>query len=119
MGFILFVGAALGFIGGVVATVFLARPMLAAMMPKGPEAALRRRTVFKGAIAGAVIGLGPALLLGIVIGATLGGNYGAAIAGARDSGALVGVLVGVFAVATAQVERARCWSWRHWATQWP
>lgn len=101
MGFILFVGVALGFVAALAATAYLARRMLAVMMPKGPEAAPQRRTVFKGAAAGAVIGLGPALLLGTVIGATLGGNYGAALAqDARDSGALAGVTLGVFAVAT-------------------
>lgn len=101
MGFVLFVGVAIGFIAALVATAFLARRMLAAMMPKGPQAAAQRRTIMKGATAGAVIGFGPALLLGTVIGATLGGNYGAALAqGARDSGALAGVAFGVFAVAT-------------------
>ena len=100
MAFILFVGAALGFIAAIIATAYLARRMLAAMMPKGAEAAEQRRIVRKGAMAGAVIGLGPALLLGTVIGATLGGTYGAALAqGARDSGALAGVALGVFAVA--------------------
>jgi hypothetical protein len=101
MGFILFVGVALGFAAALVATAYLARRILATMMPRGPEAAPQRRTVFKGATAGAVIGLGPALLLGTVIGATLGGNYGAALAqDARDSGALAGVVLGVFAVTT-------------------
>ena len=101
MGFILFVGVAVGFVAAIVATVALSRPVLRAMMPKGPEAAAQRRTIFKGAAAGGVIGFGPALLLGTVVGATLGGNYGAAMAqGARDSGALVGVVLGVFAVAT-------------------
>ena len=101
MGFIFFVGVALGFAAALVATAYLARRMLAVMMPKGAEAAAQRRTVFKGATAGAVIGFGPALLLGTVIGATLGGTYGAALAqDARDSGALAGVALGVFAVAT-------------------
>jgi hypothetical protein len=101
MGFILFVGVALGFLAALVASAYLARRVLAVMMPKGPEDAAQRRTVFKGAAAGAVIGLGPALLLGTVIGATLGGTYGAALAqDARDSGALAGVALGVFAVAT-------------------
>ena len=101
MGFILFAGVAFGFVFAIVATAYLARRMMIAMMPRAPEAAAQRRTVLKGATAGAVIGLGPALLLGIVIGATLGGNYGAALAqGARDSGTLAGVALGVFAVAT-------------------
>jgi hypothetical protein len=97
----LFAGVAIGFLGAIVASAFVGRRILAAMMPKGPEAALQRRTIVKGAVAGAVIGFGPALLLGTVIGATLGGTYGGALAqGARDSGALAGATLGVFAVAT-------------------
>jgi hypothetical protein len=97
MGLILFVGVGLGFLAAIVAATFLARRILATMMAGEPA---RRRTMLKGAAAGAVIAFFPALLLGTVIGATLGGTYGGALAAqARDSGALAGVMLGVFAVA--------------------
>ena len=103
MGFILFVGVGLGFAASVVATFLLSPRVIATMVARGPGTPERRRTIVKGAVAGAVIALGPALLLGTVIGATLGGTYGGdlgAMAGARDSGAMAGVALGVFAVAT-------------------
>jgi hypothetical protein len=101
MGFVLFFGVGLGFGAAIVATFLLSRRALVAVMPKGLEGAARRRTIAKGAAAGALIGFAPALLLGTVVGATLGSHYGPLIAeGARDSAVLAGVVGGVFAVAT-------------------
>ena len=103
MGFILFVGVGLGLAAGVVAALLLSPRIIATLLGRGAAPPERRRTVVKGALAGAVIAFGPALLLGTVIGATLGGTYGGVLgdaAGARDSGTLVGVALGVFAVAT-------------------
>ena len=103
MGIVLFFGVGVGFAGALAATFFLSRRILAAILPRGPNAAAQRRTIVKGALAGAGIALVPGLLLGTVIGATLGGTYGGALAegsGARDSGVLAGVALGVFTVAT-------------------
>jgi hypothetical protein len=102
MGFVLFFGVGVGFLAAMMATFFIGRRAVAAMAHRDvtPD---RRRTIVRGAAAGAVIGFGPALLLGTVIGATLGGNYGGVIATSanmRDAGTLAGVALGTFAVAT-------------------
>ena len=102
MGFILFFGVGVGFLAGVMASFFIGRRVVAALMrhPVTPDG---RRKIQRGALAGAVIGFGPALLLGTVIGATLGGSYGGAIATApnmRDAATLAGVALGTFAVGT-------------------
>jgi len=101
MGVILYFGVGIGFFAAVLATFFIARRLIAAVMPKHPAAFADRRTIMRGALAGAVIAFVPSLLLGIVIGGTLGGTYGSALlANARDSGTLAGIALGVFAVAT-------------------
>ena len=101
MGLMLFFGVGIGFLAALLATFFIGRRLVAAMMPKQPATLAQRRTILRGAAAGAVIALAPSLLLGIVIGGTLGGTYGSTLAAnARDSGALAGVALGVFAVAT-------------------
>jgi len=118
MGLILFFGVGIGIFGAVVATVFIGRRLVAGMMPKQPVGLAHRRTIIRGALAGAVIAFVPSLLLGIVIGGTLGGTYGSALAAnARDSGALAGVALGVFAVATILLSAsvaAGAWLGRLW-----
>ena len=118
MGFILFFGVGIGYFAAVVSTVFIGRRLVAAMMPKQPVGLADRRTIIRGALAGAVIAFVPSLLLGIVIGGTLGGTYGSALAAnARDSGALAGVALGVFAVATILLSAsvaAGAWLGRLW-----
>ncbi|HEX5130352.1 MAG TPA: hypothetical protein VFV90_11430 [Usitatibacter sp.] len=102
MGLILFFGVGVGFLAAVMATFFIGRRAVAAMMPS-PITPDGRRTILRAAVGGAVVGFVPALLLGTVIGATLGGNYGGAVATSasmRDAGALAGVVLGTFAVGT-------------------
>ena len=80
MGFILFFGVGVGFFAALLATFFIGRRVVAAMMPAQPISMDQRRTIVRGAVAGVAIALLPSLLLGVVVGGTLGGTYGSALA---------------------------------------
>jgi hypothetical protein len=96
-----FLSAGLGYVAGLVAAFYLARPTVRSVMRDPAFSPGQRRTVARVALAGGLVALVPALLLGTVVGATLGGFSGAALAdssGASESGVVFGIAAGVFAV---------------------
>ena len=92
----MYVAAALGYIAGVAAAFVLSRRVLVLMARRIADPA-HRRTIVRGGIAGALVGLVPALLLGTVIAGTFGGSIGERLAPSR-AGIAAALAIGEFAV---------------------
>jgi hypothetical protein len=97
----MFISVGLGYIGGVVAVLFVAGRIVAGALRGTSFDTAQRRIVVRMAAAGGFVALLPALFLGTVAGGTFGGAYGEVISrsiGAGNAGVVPGIAVGMFIV---------------------
>jgi hypothetical protein len=97
----MFFGAGFGYVGGVVASLFIGRRIVGVILRSAPFDREKRRTIVRAAAAGGFIALLPALVVGTVVGGTLGGAYGEFFSSSIGGGSAVvvlGIALGMFAV---------------------